>query len=92
MQGSLVPHPGWGECTPSLFLFGVAYRMDFSAKRGCKLGSSEESDTYHRLPKHPQDSLSTVETVCCPNIFQLRKKKGGVSFLFWRGSAFNEFS
>lgn len=61
-------------------------RMDFSAKRASKVGSAEKSDTYHRLPKLPQRTpVSTVETICCPNFFQLRKKEGGVFSFFSLG-------
>lgn len=67
MQGGLGLQPGLGERTSSLFLFWGASqnrkmlcdsRMDFSAKRASEVGSAERSDTYHRLPKLPQRTLS----------------------------------
>lgn len=69
MQGGLRPQPGLGECTSSPFLFWGASqnrkmlydsRMDFSSKRASKVGSAERSDTYHRLPKLPQRTLSPL--------------------------------
>lgn len=93
MQGGLGPQTGLDECTPSLFLFWRSYprtercfvtpEWTFQFKRASKIGSTERSNTYNRLPQLPQMIHCRDNFL---SIFQLRKKEGSFPcpFFFFR--------